>query len=132
MKTLKLFVFLAVASMAVLTSCNKDCDEDNPEAVLPGTWDVDEGGTITFNSDGTGTSNGSDFFTLDFFGDPLTDFTWSIVAVDALNDSNLLMEFESEDGTSSGSMEFPVNVKNCDRVLVGVDILIDLQVELTR
>ena len=129
MKILKLFVVLAVASMAFLTSCNKDCDLDNPEAVLPGTWDVDEGGSVTFNADGTGSTD-SDFFTSTFLG--LKEFTWTITTTTAINETNITLNYD--DGTgSSESAEWPLDVQNCDRALVGVDILgIDLQAELTR
>ncbi len=114
----RLFLFLTVA--ALFTSCSKDADE-----VLPGTWDTSDGGTVTFNDDGTGSTMGSEFFSVDFDDNDLDTFTWS------LSGDNLTWEYS--DSTSSFSAEFPVDVKNDDKVEVGASVLgLGIKVTLTR
>lgn len=77
-----LFPLLALAGIMFFASCSKDAGE-----VLPGTWDTSDGGTITFNSDNTGTTRDSEFFEMDLGNGPIEDFMWE------LNGDNLNMEF---------------------------------------
>lgn len=136
MKKVQLLVII-LATAFVVTSCTKDAEEN-----LPGTWNTSDGGTITFNEDGSGTTMGSDFFLWDcgtltingvseYFG-PVTEFNWMITS----GGDNLFMEFNDTTSFSQpcgGSMEFPVKVKNKNKATVGVDALgIDISVELTR
>lgn len=121
----KLLPLMMIAVVMFASSCKK---EDLPTAAeaLPATWNTSDGGTITFNSNYTGTTSGSEFFEVDLGNGPIEDFTWSLSS-----DDNLTMEFE--DGSSSASLEFPVEVKAKDEVFVGVDAgFINISVTLTK
>lgn len=110
-----------MAVTLLFASCSKDAAE-----VLPGTWDTSDGGTITFNSDNTGTTSGSEFFEVDFGNGPIEDFLWE------LNGDNLNMDFADSTG-GTASMEFPVDVKKKNKVVVGVNAgFINISVTLTR
>jgi len=133
MKTLKLSMFIAVVAIT-FSACKKDATE-----TIVGSWNTDDGGSITFNADGTGTTQDSEFFEFDcgtLNGNrigPIPSFSWE-VRNNGTND-NLFMAFE--DSTSfvspcSGNMEFPVKFTSKNKGQVGNDILIDISVDLTR
>lgn len=133
MKTTKLSILIALV-VIVFASCKKD-----PTDTIVGSWNTDDGGTITFNADGTGTTSGSEFFEFDcgtLNGNrigPIPAFSYEI-RNNGTND-NLFMAFE--DSTSfvspcAGNMEFPVSFSTKNKGKVGTDILIDIAVELTR
>lgn len=135
-----IFKLFTIFSLFILmSSCTKD-----PETGLIGTWSTSDGGTITFNSDGTGTTADSDFFLWDcgtltingqseYFG-PVTAFEWQINTNDS-ND-NLFMSFDDQTSFSqpcSGTMEFPVTVQSAKKAKVGATVLgFGLEVELTK
>lgn len=137
MKNLKLTTIVFALCLFVMSSCSKDA-----EGSLPGTWNTSDGGTITFNEDGTGTTMDSDFFLWDcgtittngvseYLG-PVEEFTWMITG----DGENLTMEFDDQTSFSipcGGSMEFPVDVKSDKKATVGVDAFgFGIVVELTR
>ncbi len=137
MKNLQLATMILAFGLFLMSSCSKDA-----EASLPGTWNTDDGGTITFNEDGTGITMDSEFFLWDcgtittngnaeYLG-PVEEFTWMITA----DGENLFMEFDDQTSFSipcGGTMEFPVKVKNKKSATVGVNALgFGVQVELTK
>ena len=137
MKNLKVATIVLALGVFFLSSCTKDASEN-----LPGTWNTSDGGTITFNEDGTGITMDSEFFNWDcgtittngnteVLG-PVEEFTWMITS----DGDNLYMEFDDQTSFSvpcSGSMEFPVEVKSKNKATVGVNSFgIDISVELTR
>lgn len=133
MKKIKILTIILIATL-VVTSCTKDAEEN-----LPGTWNTSDGGTVTFNTDGTAFTVGSDFFTFDcgtlngvFLG-PYTDFEWMITE----DGNNLFMAFESDStnttGGCSGSTEQPIKVKSKNKAIVGKVVFgLGTEIELTR
>lgn len=137
MKNLKLVIGTFVIGLFLLSSCSKDAAEN-----LPGTWSTSDGGTITFNEDGSGITMDSEFFNWDcgtitingvseHIG-PVQEFEWMITE----GGDNLFMAFSDTSSYSidcEGSMEFPVKVKSKNKAMVGVDALgINISVDLTR
>jgi hypothetical protein len=133
MKLVKLSMLIALVAIT-LSSCKKD-----PNETIIGSWDTSDGGTITFNANGTGTTQDSEFFEFDcgtLNGNrigPIPSFSWEIT--DNGTNENLFMAFE--DSTSfvspcSGNMEFPVTFSSKNKGKVGTDVLIDISVDLTR
>ncbi len=131
MKFSKFSSLLLCLALFALTSCKKE-----PIEVLPGTWSTSDGGTITFSSEGTGTVTGSDFFTPLFLSsttEVASNFNWELVDSEAVVDTNIDLEYFDIDGISLGVSQWPVRVKNKNKVVIGFDaLIISNQVELTK
>lgn len=128
----QLFTILFVAAL-FLISCTKDAEEN-----LPGTWSTSDGGTITFNEDGTGTTMNSSFFEFDcgnlngnYLG-PITAFEWMITS----DGDNLFIAYDDQTSFAapcSGTMEAPIKMKSKNKAIVGTSIGgFGYEVELTR
>jgi hypothetical protein len=125
-----LLSLIVLSSMTFFISCGGEAVE-----VLPGVWDTEDGGTVTFGSDGTGSTDGSDFFTTDCgtlngvqLG-PYTEFTWTLS--DSDGDETLNLEYISNDCTVSAS--WPIKVKSKKKIKVGVNAIVaDLSMEITK
>ena len=121
---------LVVISMTFFVSCGGEAVE-----ILPGIWDTEDGGTVTFGSDGTGSTDGSAFFTTDcgtlngtLLG-PYTEFTWSLSESDG--DETLNLEYITSDCTVSAG--WPIKVKTKRKIKVGVNAIVaDLSMIITK
>lgn len=133
-KKLSLFIFLTVLFM--FSSCSID-----PAETLPGTWSTSDGGTITFNGDGSGITTGSDYFEFDCGSlngvqiGPINTFTWEITSSGNTGNSNVRLEYSDPVGfpNCAGSGEYPIDFSGKNKVTVGVVVFgIGNQIELTR
>lgn len=80
MKNFKLIsVSLVLISLFLITSCSKD-----RETGFVGTWNTSDGGTLTFNSDGTGLSNNCPYFGCSIGSGSTFAFKWNITSDDQI------------------------------------------------
>lgn len=134
MKMKSLYTGMLIGMVFMFTACSVD-----PTETLPGTWSTSDGGTITFNGDGSGITTGSDYFEFDCGSlngvriGPITKFTWE-VNNNGSND-NLRLEYADPVGypNCAGSSEFPIEFSGENKATVGVSVLgLGSQVDLTR
>lgn len=136
MKSKNLLFVASLFAAFLLSSCNKD-----PIEVLPGTWTIENGGTITFNSDGTGVTEGSDEFNFDcgtlngvMYG-PYPEFTWEVVQD---NEDVLKAYFSHEETGSSGvncsaTYSYSMKIKSKNKIQLGEkNVLVDLSFIITK
>jgi len=130
-----IYLISLIGLIFTLSSCSVD-----PAETLPGTWSTSDGGTITFDGDGSGTTTGSEYFEFDCgtlngtrLG-PVTNFTWSITEGGSASD-NLHLEFSDPVAypNCAGSIEFPIDFNGKNKATVGIIVFgIGEEVELTR
>lgn len=130
--------FKHLCLLLLLTITFASCSVD-PTETLPGSWSTSDGGTITFNGDGSGIVTGSDYFEFDCgtlngvqLG-PITKFTWEIT--NSGSNDNLRLEYSDPVAypNCSGSTEFPIEFSGKNKATVGIVVFgIGEQVDLTR
>lgn len=131
MKNTKAIALLAAFMLMIATGCNKD-----PVEVLVGTWSVSDGGTATFNADGTAIVSGSEEFQ-DWFGggggtDPDT-LNWRIITKEENGTASDNLEMDCVGPCTYSGGNIPIKVKSKNKIQLQVDaLLFDFRFYLDR
>lgn len=102
---------LSIFSFVLLTACNKEPESTTISADIVGTWNVSDGGTVTFNANKTGISN-AEIFTVESFTETLTEFTWTADEVEGI----ITMDYQGE--SSSATVPYLVESYNAEKVVL--------------
>lgn len=102
------------------------CERD-PQIIFPGTWNIDTGGTMTFNTDGTGYSiNSTSFWLSDgcLTADTIP-FQWSTTQIGNGPKGTIRLDYLEADGVTlcGASSSITYTIQSEDQIRLGEQIL---------
>ncbi len=118
----KLFALPLIAGILFLFSCETD-----PLVIFPGTWNIDTGGEMHFNADGTGYSINSTSFWLNdgcITADTIP-FLWSTTQIGNTSKGTIRLEYLEADWVTpcGNSSSITYLIKSKDQIQLGEQIL---------